>query len=92
MKKARLRLKLAPTTKTVVAVPEAIPLALAGTEFITDALFGDWKRPIPAPTRNRGSASCQKVTVFPISDKMTKPTHETRSPEVAKNLGPYLSE
>src|SRR5205807_8319107 len=88
----RPMLKLMPATRTVVLVPEAIPLARAGTEFITDALLGDWKRPIPAPTKRRGTASCQNVTVLPIVASMRKPTADMTSPETAKNLGPCLSE
>src|ERR1022692_675642 len=85
-------LKLIPATSRVVLVPDAIPLASAGTEFMIDARLGDWNRPIPAPTNERGSASCQKVTVRPIVVSIRNPTIETSSPEVAKNLGPYLSE
>src|SRR5438309_3923985 len=91
-KNARPMLKLMPATRTVVLVPEAIPLARAGTEFITDALLGDWKRPIPAPTNERGIASCQNVTVLPICASIRKPIIDITNPDVAKNLGPYLSE
>ena len=92
MKNAKAKLKLAPEMNTVTVVPEASPLAPAGTEFITEARFGDWKSPIPAPTRNNGKASCQKVTVLPTVPRIRKPIIDTMSPEVAKNLGPYLSE
>ena len=37
-------------------------------------------------------ASCQKLIVLPMVDSIRNPRLETISPEVAKNLGPYLSE
>src|ERR1035438_9516163 len=85
-KKARPMLKLIPATSAVVLVPEAIPLAQEGTEFIIDALLGDWKSPIPAPTSDNGMASCQKVVVLPMVASVRKPIIITMSPEVAKNL------
>src|SRR5271169_6998983 len=87
-KKAMPRLKLAPAMNTVVVVPVAIPLMEGGTEFITDALLGDWKSPIPAPTSASGRASCQKVIVLPMVESRRKPVLDTMSPDVAKNLGP----
>ena len=91
-KKAMPRLKLAPAMNTVVRRPRRDPPRAGGAEFITDALLGDWKSPIPAPTSESGRASCQKVIVLPIVERMRKPMLETISPEVAKNLGPCLSE
>jgi len=55
-----------------VLVPEAIPLALAGTEFITDALFGTG-RGLSRADEQEGTASCQNVTVLPIVASIRKP-------------------
>ena len=48
------KLNVAPTLIKVALVPDARPRAFGGTEFIIEALFGDAKIPIPAPTRTRG--------------------------------------
>ena len=41
----------------VASIPAPAPRWLAGSEFITPALFGDENRPIPTPFRTRISAN-----------------------------------
>ena len=76
----------------VVLIPEAMPRASGGTEFIMDALLGAAKMPIPLPTNIRGKASPRKVVRGPICVSITNPTDETRRPIEERSLAPYLSE
>jgi hypothetical protein len=54
---AMARLNVEPTLIRVVLVPDATPRSVSGTEFIIEALFGEAKSPIPAPTNTRGTSN-----------------------------------
>jgi hypothetical protein len=44
-------------TLNVASIPAPAPRCPGGRLFITPAVFGDWKRPIPIPFRSRISAN-----------------------------------
>jgi hypothetical protein len=86
------RLNVNPRLINVALVPDAKPLAAGGTAFITEALFGDVKIPIPDPMSTRGRRRPSKVTVSPICVSIRNPTEETTRPNVDNALAPCLSE
>ena len=46
---ARFKLITKPTLKNVALSPDATPLLIAGTELITELMFGETNDPVPTP-------------------------------------------
>lgn len=76
----------------VERMPEAAPRCSAGQEFITDAMLGDMKIPLPTPRASNINAK-GKYSKFAGSNVKTRnATPEIIIPAVASTLAPCLSD
>lgn len=76
----------------VERIPEAAPLCSAGQEFITDAMLGDMKMPLPMP-RTRSIIAKGKYSKFAGNKVKTRNAMPVIiMPTVASTLAPCLSD
>lgn len=76
----------------VERIPEAAPLCSAGQEFITDAMLGDMKMPLPMP-RTRSIIAKGKYSKFAGNKVKTRNAAPVIiMPTVASTLAPCLSD
>ena len=77
---------------SVERIPEAAPLCSGGQEFITEAMLGDMKMPLPMPN-NRSIRAKGKYSKFEGNNVKTRnPTPVIIIPAVASTLAPCLSD
>ncbi len=76
----------------VVSTPAPAPRCSAGSEFITAALFGGVKSPIPAPIRSRmvANQTYEKLTGNAISS--ANPSAASSMPPVENGRAPKRSD
>ena len=76
----------------VERMPEAAPLCSAGQEFITDAMLGDMKIPLPNPRTSSTNAKGKYSKFAGNKVKTRKATPVITMPVVASTLAPCLSD
>ena len=85
-------LMVCPQFCSVARIPEAAPLCSGGQEFITDAMFGDMKMPLPIPITKRINAKGKYSKFAGNNVKAKNAPPVITMPAVASNLAPCLSD
>ena len=73
-------------------MPEAAPLCSGGQEFITEAMLGDIKMPLPMPKTSSIRAKGKYSKFEGNNVKTRNPSPVITMPAVARTLAPCLSD
>src|SRR5712691_1939840 len=92
MRIARFKLTVYPMLKNVARKPEAIPRRSGGTDPMIELMFGEAKKPRPAPKSIMYTTRYEYGVEASAVENSRRERLMIANPEVVKGRWPYLSE
>src|SRR5438309_8352114 len=90
MRIARFKLIVYPTLKNVARNPDAIPRRSGGTDPMIELMFGDAKKPRPAPKSNMYATRCEYGGESSVVENRERDRPMTAQPDGVKGRGPDM--